>query len=179
VPIVVWDAAVRGHKRRKPAWVDLVWLSGGDLRKRAWESADRRESRSGFSPVAVKQVKVDVGAWGFELGWIKREQGRACVAVGEGEEEDAIQNSTSCDDDETASQESIDPVAWVGWSGHERMSMPVSAGQERKRPYPVPVPVPSARGCRKEDLACAGAHNVGDGATSSRRRLSTSQASQG
>jgi hypothetical protein len=175
VPIVVWDVAIRGHKRRKPAWVDLVWLSGGDLRKRAWESADRRESRSGFSPVAVKQVKVDVGAWGFQLGRIKREQGRACVAVGE-DEEDAIQNSTSCDDDETASQESIDPVAWVRWSGHERMGM--SAGQERKRPYPVLIPVPSARGCRKEDLACAGprAHNGGDGATSSRRRrLSTGQ----
>lgn len=71
--------------------------------------------RARFRPVAVKKVKVDIGATGLKLCRVHGEQDNLCVAIAEGDKEDAIQNCTSCDDEEAKSQECLDPITYGYW----------------------------------------------------------------
>jgi hypothetical protein len=68
--------------------------------------------RARFRPVAVKEVKVDIGAGGLKLCRVDREQDNLCVAIAQGDKEEAIQNGTSCDDEKTESQECLDPITF-------------------------------------------------------------------
>jgi hypothetical protein len=61
--------------------------------------------RASFRPVAVKQVKVDIGTRRLKLCRVHRKQDNLCVAIAEGDKEDAIQKGTNCDDEEAESQE--------------------------------------------------------------------------
>jgi hypothetical protein len=88
--IVEGDSAISRHKRHGPLWVDLVGLYSGYVCEGTWKSPDRWESRACFRPVAVKQVKVDIGTWGLKLRRVQREQNGQREAVAKGEKEDAI-----------------------------------------------------------------------------------------
>ena len=113
--IIVRDTAIGCQKRDGPLWVDPVGLFRRYLCERTWESPDRWESRACFSPVAVKQVKVDVGTGRLKLRRVDREQDRFGVAVAKGEKEGTIQSSTGCNDEEAKPQECLDPIACGYW----------------------------------------------------------------
>ena len=85
------------------------------MRECTGESPDRRGSRARFGPVEVKQVKVDVGARGLELGWINMEQETTCVSIAQGKEQDAVKSGADCDDEQAVSQEGIHPMAHHEW----------------------------------------------------------------
>ena len=96
-------------------WVDFVWIFRGYLCKRTWERPDWWESRACFRPVAVKQVKVDIRAGRLELRRFYREPDDLCVAIAKSKKEDAIESRTGCNDEEAASQERLDPIAYGYW----------------------------------------------------------------
>lgn len=118
--IIMRDATIWRQKRHGPLWVDFVGLFRGYLCKRTWERPDRWESRACFRPVAVKQVKVDIGARRLEIRRFYREQHSLRVAIAKSEQEDAIQSRTSCNDEEAASQERLDPIAYGYWGRQVR-----------------------------------------------------------
>jgi hypothetical protein len=84
--------------------------------------------RASFRPVAVKKVKVDIGTTCLKLCRVHREQDNLCVAIAEDDEEDAIQNCTSRDDEKAESQECLDPITYGYWqeivkcmAGHDEL----------------------------------------------------------
>lgn len=129
--IILWNTAIGRQKRHGPLWIDLVGFSRGYLCERTWQSSDWWELRVSLRPVAVKEVKVDVGAGGLKLCRVDREQDKLCVAIAEGDNEEAIQKGTSCDDEEAESQECLDPIAYGYYHHSRRYSDILSTGRSR------------------------------------------------
>jgi hypothetical protein len=88
--------------------------------------------RARFRPVAVKQVKVDIGTSGLELFRVHRKQDNLCVAIAEGDKDEAIQNSTGCDDEEAESQKCLDPITYGYW--YSRRQSNVCRGRDELEP---------------------------------------------
>ncbi len=71
--IILWNTAIGCQKRHGPLWVDPIRFSRGYLCKRTWKSLDRRKLGVSFRPVAVKEVKVDIGTRDFKFRRVQRE----------------------------------------------------------------------------------------------------------